>query len=66
MFVQCDVTSKKQVQAMVKSVVRRFKRRNLGGKSSEALGGATVTWEKTLDTVDEQTILRYRRMPIIM
>jgi hypothetical protein len=42
-------------------VVRRFKRRELAGKSSESLQGATTAWKDRLDDSDLQTIQKYTR-----
>lgn len=47
-------------------VVRRYKRMSFGDKSSESMAGATVSWDKDFSAEDKATILRYRRMPIIM
>lgn len=44
-------------------VVRWFKRRELAGKASEAIGGSTITWKDLLDAEDIATINRYRRLP---
>ncbi len=46
-------------------VVRVFKRRMLAGKGSEALDGATTSWNKEIDAEDQATIGHYRRMPTI-
>jgi NAD(P)-dependent dehydrogenase (short-subunit alcohol dehydrogenase family) len=46
MFVQCDVTKKPQVQAMVKSVVRRFKRLDIAVNNA---GIAILGADETLD-----------------
>lgn len=46
-------------------VVRRFKRRMLAGKGSEALEGATTSWNRDIDVDDQCTIDNYRRMPTI-
>lgn len=46
-------------------VVRRFKRRMLAGKGSEALDGATTSWNKDIDSEDADVIGHYRRMPTI-
>ena len=42
-------------------VIRRFKRRELAGKSSESLQGATTAWKDKLDDSDLQTIQKYTR-----
>jgi hypothetical protein len=41
-------------------VVRRFKRRDLAGKSSEAFQGATTSWRNVLDAEDMDIIAQYR------
>jgi hypothetical protein len=41
-------------------VVRRFTRRQLGGKSSQSLDGANVSWRNTLDAEDTDVIGQYR------
>ena len=46
-------------------VVRWFKRRQLAGKTSEALDGASTSWSKDIDTEDQAVIGHYRRMPTI-
>lgn len=46
-------------------VVRAFKRRQLAGKTSEALDGATTAWNKEIDSDDQAVIGHYRRMPTI-
>lgn len=46
-------------------VVRRFKRRVLAGKGSEALAGATTSWNSDIDSEDKDVIGHYRRMPTI-
>lgn len=43
--------------------VRWFKRRELGGKSSEALQGGSINWKDGLDAEDLQTINKYTRIP---
>lgn len=43
-------------------VVRRFRRRNLAGKTSEAIAGATISWNKELDNEDLDVIGQYRIM----
>lgn len=44
-------------------VVKRFKRRESEGKSTETFDGATVTWEGILDAADKEIIARYGRLP---
>lgn len=44
-------------------VVRNFKRRDLAGKTAEALDGATTTWDKNIDSMDQDTLGHYRMMP---
>lgn len=44
-------------------VVRAFKRRDVAGKTSEGLSGATVSWNKELDPEDQETIQQYTRLP---
>ena len=44
-------------------VVRRFKRRQLAGKVSEALEGATTAWNKEIDSDDQDVIGHYRLTP---
>jgi len=46
-------------------VVRAFKRRELAGKSSQALEGATTAWNKEIDNTDIDVINHYNRMPVI-
>lgn len=46
-------------------VVRVFKRRMLAGKGSEALEGATTSWNKEIDSEDQAVIGHYHRMPTI-
>jgi hypothetical protein len=41
-------------------VVRRFKRRQLAGMSSQALEGATHSWRNTLDQEDQDVIAQHR------
>jgi hypothetical protein len=41
-------------------VVRRFKRRNLAGKSAETLSGTTESWRNTLDQEDLDVLGQYR------
>lgn len=41
-------------------VVRRFKRRDLAGKGSQALEGATTSWRTELDAEDLDVIAQYR------
>jgi hypothetical protein len=41
-------------------VIRRFKRRQLAGQSSQALEGATHSWRNTLDQEDQDIIAQYR------
>jgi hypothetical protein len=41
-------------------VVRRFKRRQLGGMSSQALEGATHSWRNDLDADDKDVLAQYR------
>lgn len=43
-------------------VVRRFKRRNLAGKSSEAVSGATESWRKDIDQEDKDVLGQYRQV----
>lgn len=44
-------------------VVRRFKRRQLAGKLSEALEGATTSWNKEIDSDDQDVINHYLLTP---
>lgn len=54
------------ISEMVENVVvRRFKRRMLAGKGSEALEGATTSWNKELDSEDQDVIGHYRRISTI-
>ncbi len=46
-------------------VVRVFKRRQVAGKGSEAIAGATTSWNKEIDDEDKAVIGHYRRMPTI-
>lgn len=46
-------------------VVRRFKRRDYAGKTSEGLEGATTSWNKELDREDLDVIGHYMRVPTI-
>lgn len=46
-------------------VVRRFKRRQLAGKTSEGLEGATTSWGKEIEAEDQDVIDQFRRMPTI-
>ena len=41
-------------------VVRKFKRRDLAGKSSESLAGATIAWRNEMDADDEAVLGQYR------
>lgn len=41
-------------------VVRKFKRRDLAGKTSESLAGATIAWNKEIDSDDKEVIGQYR------
>jgi len=41
-------------------VVRLFTQRTLGGKSSQALQGATITWRNELDAIDLDVIGQYK------
>lgn len=43
-------------------VIRQFKRRELAGKSSESMQGATISFRNTLDDFDQQTIQKYTRI----
>jgi len=43
-------------------VVRRFKRRQLAGMSSQALEGATNSWRNTLDQEDLDVLGQYRQL----
>ena len=43
-------------------VVRRFTRRAFGGKSSQSLDGANVSWRNTLDIEDQDVIGQYRQI----
>ena len=43
-------------------VVRIFKRRQLDGKTSENIQGATTSWRDKLDALDENVIENYRRI----
>jgi len=43
-------------------VVRRFKRRQLAGMSSQALEGATHSWRNELDAEDLDVIAQYRQL----
>ncbi len=46
-------------------VVRKFKRRQLAGKSSEALGDATTSWRDEADADDKAVIGHYSLIPPI-
>ena len=46
-------------------VVRWFKRRQLAGKTSEALDGASTSWSKDIDSEDQAVLGHYRRLPTI-
>ena len=46
-------------------VVRIFKRRDLAGKTAEALEGATTTWDKDLNMEDKSVFGHYRMTPSI-
>lgn len=55
-----------QISDMVENiVVRRFKRRQLAGKRSEALDAATTSWNKEIDSEDQAVLDQHRRMPTI-
>jgi hypothetical protein len=41
-------------------VVRRFKRRSMGGQSSHALEGATTSWRNDLDAEDKDVLAQYK------
>ena len=41
-------------------VVRKFKRRDLAGKSSESLAGATIAWRNDFDAEDKAVLGQYR------
>jgi hypothetical protein len=43
-------------------VVRIYKRRQLEGKASEAIQGATTSWRDALDAFDQNVINNYRRV----
>ena len=43
-------------------VVRRFKRRQLAGQSSERIGDATQSWRNTLDQEDLNVLGQYRQL----
>jgi hypothetical protein len=43
-------------------VTRLWKRRQLDGKASEAIQGATTSWRDALDAVDRNVIANYRRV----
>lgn len=43
-------------------IVRRFKRRDMAGKTSEAIQGATTTWDKEIDSIDKEIIINYKRL----
>lgn len=43
-------------------VVRRFTRRQLGGKSSQALEGATIQWRNEIDAEDLDVLGQYRQL----
>jgi hypothetical protein len=43
-------------------VVRRFTRRQTGGKSSQSLEGANVSWRNTLDQEDQDVLGQYRQL----
>ncbi len=46
-------------------VVRRFKRRQLAGKGSEAFDGATTAWNREIDSEDQTAIDHYKIVPPI-
>jgi len=43
-------------------VIRRFTRRQLGGKSSHSVGGANETWRNALDQEDQDILAQYRQI----
>jgi hypothetical protein len=43
-------------------VVRRFQRRQLGGKSSDRIGDSSITWRNTLDQEDQDILGQYRQL----
>ena len=43
-------------------IVRRFKRRDMAGKSSESSQGSNITWDKELDSMDKTIITNYKRI----
>lgn len=47
-------------------VVRKFKRRDLAGKTSEVYDGATVAWRDELDKQDIDVLGHWRQTPTIM
>ena len=53
-----DITS-----ACENTIVRYFKRRDLAGKTSESLDGATVAWDRDIDMQDKEAIQHYRMTP---
>jgi hypothetical protein len=46
-------------------VIRAYKRREQAGKTSQSLEGSTITYDRMLDSIDQQVIARYRRVPTI-
>ncbi len=47
-------------------VVRVYKRRQMAGKTSEALEGATTSWDRNIDADDKDVFGHYRMVPTIM
>jgi len=47
-------------------VVRRYKRRDLAGKSSEGIDSASTNWRDNLDSDDREVIDRYTMVPIFV
>jgi len=43
-------------------IVRRFKRRDNAGKTSESSQGSNVAWDKELDTMDKNILMNYKRI----
>lgn len=47
-------------------VIKRFKKRDLEGRTSETYNGATTTWGSFLEDEDKITLDRYRRLPVFV
>ena len=47
------------------TVVRAFKRRDMAGKLSEGLDGATTSWDKDIDSLDKDSLSHYKMIPAL-